>query len=65
MILRIDRLGAELPPSSDPDPDGAGAVQELMGGVALLSEDLPRRSLSPTWRSVRATTPSRAAFTSR
>jgi Mn-containing catalase len=32
MILRIDRLGTELPPPSDPDPDGARAVQELMGG---------------------------------
>jgi Mn-containing catalase len=32
MILRIDRLGAELPPPSDPDPEGAKAVQELMGG---------------------------------
>src|SRR5215217_5224480 len=32
MILRIDRLGTELPPPSDPDPDGANAVQELMGG---------------------------------
>src|SRR5215210_765793 len=32
MILRIDRLGTELPPPSDPDPDGAAAVQELMGG---------------------------------
>jgi len=32
MILRIDRLGAELPPPSDPDPAGAQAVQELMGG---------------------------------
>ena len=32
MILRIDRLGAELPPPSDPDPEGANAVQELMGG---------------------------------
>ena len=32
MIQRIDRLGAELPPPSDPDPDGAAAVQELMGG---------------------------------
>jgi hypothetical protein len=30
MILRIDRLGTELPPPSDPDPDGAAAVQELM-----------------------------------
>ena len=32
MIQRIDRLGVELPPPSDPDPDGAAAVQELMGG---------------------------------
>src|SRR5919107_5478750 len=32
MILRIDRLGVELPPPSDPDPQGAQAVQELMGG---------------------------------
>jgi Mn-containing catalase len=32
MILRIDRLAAELPPPSDPDPAGAAAVQELMGG---------------------------------
>jgi Mn-containing catalase len=32
MILRIDRLATELPPPSDPDPDGAAAVQELMGG---------------------------------
>jgi Mn-containing catalase len=32
MILRIDRLGVEMPPPSDPDPDGASAVQELLGG---------------------------------
>jgi Mn-containing catalase len=32
MILRIDRLGTELPPPSDPDPDGAASVQELLGG---------------------------------
>ncbi len=32
MILRIDRLQTQLPPPSDPDPDGASAVQELMGG---------------------------------
>jgi Mn-containing catalase len=32
MILRIDRLQTELPPPSDPDPAGAEAVQELMGG---------------------------------
>jgi Mn-containing catalase len=32
MILRYDRLGVELPPPSDPDPNGASVVQELMGG---------------------------------
>ncbi|MBV9050389.1 MAG: manganese catalase family protein [Solirubrobacterales bacterium] len=32
MIQRIDRLQTELPPPSDPDPVGAGAVQELLGG---------------------------------
>jgi Mn-containing catalase len=32
MILRIDCLGTELPPPSDPDPDGAASVQELLGG---------------------------------
>ncbi len=32
MILRIDRWGTEMPPPSDPDPAGARAVQELMGG---------------------------------
>src|SRR4051812_43509133 len=32
MILRLDRLQTELPPPSDPDPNGASAVQELMGG---------------------------------
>ena len=32
MILRIDRLQTELPPPSDPDPEGASRVQELMGG---------------------------------
>jgi Mn-containing catalase len=32
MILRLDRLGVTLPPPSDPDPAGASAVQELMGG---------------------------------
>ncbi|MDA0159942.1 manganese catalase family protein [Solirubrobacter ginsenosidimutans] len=31
MILRYDRLGVEIP-SGDPDPAGAMAVQELMGG---------------------------------
>jgi Mn-containing catalase len=32
MILRYDRLASELPPPSEPDPAGAAAVQELMGG---------------------------------
>src|SRR4051812_49162958 len=32
MITRIDRLGVELPPPTEPDPAGAAAVQELMGG---------------------------------
>jgi manganese catalase len=32
MILRYDRIAMELPPPSDPDPAGAAAVQELLGG---------------------------------
>ena len=32
MILRIDRLQTEMPPPSDPDPQGASVVQELLGG---------------------------------
>jgi Mn-containing catalase len=32
MITRIDRLAVELPPPSEPDPEGARAVQELLGG---------------------------------
>ena len=32
MIRRIDRIAVELPPPSEPDPAGAQAVQELMGG---------------------------------
>jgi Mn-containing catalase len=32
MIRRIDRLQTALPPPSEPDPAGAQAVQELMGG---------------------------------
>ena len=32
MILRLDRVAAELPPPSEPDPAGAQAVQELLGG---------------------------------
>ncbi len=32
MIRRIDRLAVALPPPSEPDPDGAAAVQELLGG---------------------------------
>lgn len=31
-MVRIDRLQTELPPPSDPDPQGASAVQELLGG---------------------------------
>jgi len=31
VILRYDRLGIEIP-AGDPDPAGAMAVQELMGG---------------------------------
>ena len=32
MILRYDRIAAELPPPSEPDAAGAAVVQELMGG---------------------------------
>jgi Mn-containing catalase len=32
MIRRVDRIQSELPPPSDPDPAGAAAVQELLGG---------------------------------
>ncbi len=32
MIRRIDRIAIELPPPSEPDPAGAAAVQELLGG---------------------------------
>jgi Mn-containing catalase len=32
VIRRIDRIATTLPPPSDPDPEGAAAVQELMGG---------------------------------
>jgi Mn-containing catalase len=32
MIMRLDRLQAEIPPPSDPDPNGASLVQELLGG---------------------------------
>ena len=32
MILRMDRIQTEMPPPSTPDPDGASAVQELLGG---------------------------------
>ncbi len=32
MIRRIVRIATELPPPSEPDPAGAAAVQELMGG---------------------------------
>jgi Mn-containing catalase len=32
MILRLDRLMTELPPSPNPDANAAAAVQELLGG---------------------------------
>jgi Mn-containing catalase len=32
MIMRLDRLIAEIPPPTDPDPNGASLVQELLGG---------------------------------
>src|SRR5688500_12369836 len=32
MIRRIERIQTELPPPSDPDPAGAAAVQDLLGG---------------------------------
>ena len=32
MIMRLDRLIAEIPPPTDPDPKGAALVQELLGG---------------------------------
>lgn len=32
MMLRIDRLAIELPWPKEPDPNGAAAVQELLGG---------------------------------
>jgi Mn-containing catalase len=32
MIRRVERIQVELPPPSEPDPAGAAAVQELLGG---------------------------------
>src|SRR5690606_3719713 len=32
MYLRIDRLQTELPKPTEPDPNAAAAVQELLGG---------------------------------
>jgi Mn-containing catalase len=32
MILRLDRLQTELPPSKNPDPAAAAVIQELLGG---------------------------------
>jgi Mn-containing catalase len=32
MILRVDRLQIELPAPTEPDPDAAACVQELLGG---------------------------------
>jgi manganese catalase len=34
-ILRVDSLQTALPPPSDPDPAGASAVQELLGGKRI------------------------------
>jgi Mn-containing catalase len=51
MILRIDRLQTELPPPSDPDPNGASAVQELLGGKFGEMSTLPRSTgTSSSWR---------------
>jgi Mn-containing catalase len=32
MFLRIDRLQVEMPQPTEPDPNAAAAVQELLGG---------------------------------
>src|SRR5687767_16018645 len=32
MILRLDRLMTDLPPTKNPSPNAAAAVQELLGG---------------------------------
>ena len=32
MILRVDQLPIELPVPANPSPNGAAAVQELLGG---------------------------------
>ena len=32
MIIRIDKLQVEMPTPSEPDPDAAAKVQELLGG---------------------------------
>jgi Mn-containing catalase len=32
LIIRIDKLQVEMPVASEPDPDAAAAVQELLGG---------------------------------
>ena len=32
MILKLDKLLIQLPLPDEPDPDGAAAVQELLGG---------------------------------
>src|SRR6476620_10112130 len=32
MILRLDRLMTDLPKAKEPSPNGAAAVQELLGG---------------------------------
>ena len=34
MIIRIDKLQVEMPAPSEPDPDAAAKVQELLGVLA-------------------------------
>jgi hypothetical protein len=55
MITRIDRLGVALPPPSEPDPDGAAAVRELIlaGGKGALSADSRQRRAARTGRARR------------
>ena len=44
MFLRIDKLQVEMPAPTEPDPNAAAAVQELLGGRFD-----PRRDVS-SWR---------------
>jgi hypothetical protein len=38
VILKLDKLLIELPLPDEPDPDGAAAVQELLGGRPAIPE---------------------------